>query len=243
MITVDFTRLAVAPGAAVLDVGCGNGRHTAAAYGLPQAVAIGVDLCHADLCAGRERLALHDRMGASGGGAWGFAAADSRSLPFGDAAFDLVICSEVLEHIVDHRRAMAELVRVLKPGGILVVSVPRAWPERICWRLAPDYSRANGGHVRIYRRRRLLALLTSAGVRPWADHHAHALHTPYWWLKCLVGPTREDVPAVRLYHRLLVWDLMARPRATRLLERLLDPLLGKSLVVYARKPPAGETHG
>ena len=46
----------------------------------------------------------------------------------------------------------------------------------------------------------------------------------------------QESAAVRAYHRLLVWDLTKRPRATRAAERLLDPVLGKSLVVYADKP-------
>ena len=65
----------------------------------------------------------------------------------------------------------------------------------------------------------------------------HALHTPYWWLRCAVGKLRDDDhPLVRLYHRLLVWDIAKAPLATRLPDRLLNPVLGKSLVVYARKP-------
>ncbi len=235
MITVDFKRLSIAYGARILDVGCGSGRHTAAAYGIERTTTVGVDVCHADLCAACQRLEFHQRVGAGAGGAWAFASADCRHLPFADATFDLVICAEVLEHIPDHRRAVAELVRVLKPGADLVVSVPRAWPERICWRLAPDYSHANGGHVRIYRRRELVRLLEGAGLKPWACHHAHALHAPYWWLKCFVGPQRTDSAAVNLYHRLLVWDMMKKPALTRWLERLLNPVAGKSLVVYLRK--------
>ena len=42
-------------------------------------------------------------------------------------------------------------------------------------------------------------------------------------------------PAVRGYHRLLVWDIMRRPALTRLSEAALNPLIGKSLVIYARK--------
>jgi SAM-dependent methyltransferase len=236
MITVDFRRLNIRPGARILDVGCGSGRHTAAAYALPKTIAVGVDLCRTDLCAACRRLAFHDQVDAGGGGAWAFAAADSRRLPFADGAFDLVVCAEVLEHIIDHRRAVAELVRVLRPGGDLVVSVPRAWPERICWRLAPDYSHANGGHVRIYRHRELLTLLEEAGLVFRTRRYAHALHAPYWWLKCLVGPQRTDCAMVNLYHRMLVWDMMRKPAVTRWGERLLNPLLGKSLVVYLRKP-------
>ena len=238
MITVDFKRLSVAPGALILDVGCGSGRHTAAAYGLERVTTVGVDVSHTDLRDACRRLEFHDRAGVGAGGTWAFAAADSRRLPFADAAFDLVICAEVLEHIVDHQQAVKELVRVLKPDADLVVSVPRAWPERICWRLAPDYSHANGGHVRIYRRQDLVRLLQGAGLTPWACHHAHALHAPYWWLKCLVGPQRTDSALVNLYHRLLVWDMMKKPALTRWLERLLDPVVGKSLVVYLRKPKA-----
>jgi hypothetical protein len=118
----------------------------------------------------------------------------------------------------------------------MVVSVPRSWPERICWRLAPDYSAANGGHVRIYRKRDLLDLLASAGLVFDSAHYAHSLHSPYWWLKCLVGPQRSDCRSVQLYHRFLTWDIMAKPPLTRALDRLLNPVMGKSLVVYLHKP-------
>jgi hypothetical protein len=116
-----------------------------------------------------------------------------------------------------------------------VVSVPRYGPERLCWALSADYAAVEGGHVRIYRKRDLIALLRRAGLAPLTFHYAHSLHTPFWWLKCLAGPRREDSLPVNLYHRFLVWDLMEKPRLTRALERLLNPLLGKSLVVYARK--------
>ena len=64
-------------------------------------------------------------------------------------------------------------------------------------------------------------------------HHVHALHSPYWWLRCAVGPDNEHNPWVRAYHRVLVWDIERRPLPTRLCEQLLNPVLGKSLVVYA----------
>src|SRR3712207_8881866 len=54
-----------------------------------------------------------------------------RSVP--DASVDRVIASEVLEHIPDDARAMAEIARVLKPGGTVAVTVPRFGPERVCW--------------------------------------------------------------------------------------------------------------
>jgi SAM-dependent methyltransferase len=235
MVTVDFGRIDLKPGARVLDVGCGSGRHTAAAYGLPGARVVGVDVAAEDLKAARERLRLHDRLNAHGGGRWHLCAADALLLPFGDGRFDLVICAEVLEHVPADVRVLAEIGRVLRPGGELALSVPRHGPERLCWALSADYAAVEGGHVRIYRKRDLIALLRRAGLAPHAFHWAHSLHTPYWWLKCLVGPRRTDARLVNLYHRFLIWDLMKKPRLTRTLERLLNPIMGKSLVVYARK--------
>lgn len=223
------------PGARVLDIGSGPGRHTAAAYGLEKVRAVGADLSHTDLVAAQERLRHHDAMGWHGGGSWSLTTADITSLPFGSQVFDAVICSEVMEHIPDDRKAASELARIAKPGADVVVSVPRFWPERICWWLAKDYSRANQGHVRIYRKKHLVRLLVEAGLVYRGCHYAHSLHSPYWWLKCLVGPTDDRHALVRLYHRFLVWDIMEKPAVTRLLDRILNPLMGKSLVLYFRK--------
>jgi hypothetical protein len=72
-------------------------------------------------------------------------------------------------------------------------------------------------------------------------HHSHALHSPFWWLKCAVGVDKSDHPAVTAYHRMLVWDMMQRPLLTRLAESTLNPLIGKSVALYFEKPvPAVE---
>jgi hypothetical protein len=92
-----------------------------------------------------------------------------------------------------------------------------------------------GGHVRIYRRAALRRKLGEHGYRVVDTHFAHALHAPFWWLRCLVGVENADALPVRLYHRLLVWDLMQRPAVTRLAEKLLNPIIGKSVVFYAVK--------
>ena len=236
MITADLKRLNLQPGQDVLDIGCGNGRHTAEAYRLRGILAIGADLNIDDLKQARQRLEFHDRLGEHGGGCWCLAAADVRRLPFPGSHFQAVICSEVMEHIPDHDRALAELVRVLKPGGHLVVSVPRYFPERICWALSDEYHQANQGHVRIYRKDELVRMIQGTGLILYRTHYAHSLHSPYWWLKCLVGPTREDSRAVNLYHRFLTWDILQHPPLTRHLDRFLNPILGKSLVLYFRKP-------
>ncbi|MFO7709269.1 MAG: methyltransferase domain-containing protein [Desulfobacterales bacterium] len=236
MHTVDFACLDLRAGDRVLDVGCGSGRHVTAAYGLPRVMVVGLDPAPAELRAARERLRLHDRLGEHGGGRWSLCAADGLRLPFGAECFDLVICAEVLEHVPDPARTVAETLRVLKPGGHLVVSVPRRWPERICWALSPDYAGTPGGHIRIFTQPGVIRLLEQAGARVWRRHHAHSLHTPFWWLKCLAGTRHGGLRLVNLYHRFLTWDMMKKPRLTRLLERLLNPVLGKSLVAYCKKP-------
>lgn len=237
MITVDFQSLNLPPGSRVLDIGCGSGRHVAAAYALDRINVVGADPCFEDLLKAQDRLRVHDHMGGHGQGRWFLNAADITCLPFADDCFDLVICSEVLEHIPDHHRAMTEIVRVLKPNRQLVVSVPRRWPEAICWQLSRQYRNDPGGHLRIYDARQLVRRIEAQGVRHLRTHFAHSLHSPFWWLQCLLGLHREKpFWPVRRYHQFLVWDLMQHPAFTRTIEQWLNPVLGKSVVLYFHKP-------
>ena len=162
---------------------------------------------------------------------------DATAMPFGDGSFDRVIAAEVLEHIPLDQRAIGEIARVLRPGGLLAVTVPAWLPERICWRLSDDYHNTPGGHVRIYTRPELEAKLRVAGFEVGGHHHAHGLHSPYWWLKCAVGVRNDEHPLVKAYHRLLVWDIEKAPLATRIPDALLSPVIGKSVVIYGEKPP------
>jgi SAM-dependent methyltransferase len=236
VLTVDFGRLELQPGSRVLDIGCGNGRHAFEALRRgAEVIATDVDaaaLAEVDRMAGAMALAGE----VAGSGRLRAVVADARALPFDDGSFDVVIAAEVLEHIDEDAAAIAELCRVLRPGGLIAVTVPRWWPEKVCWVLSHEYHEVPGGHVRIYRRRELVGRLRAAGlsVTP-PHHHAHALHSPYWWLRCALGMPRDQALAARLYHRFLVYDLMRRPRWSRRLELLLNPVLGKSLVLYARR--------
>jgi len=236
--TVDFRRLGLHAGDRLLDLGCGGGRHAFEAH-RRGAHTVAFDRNGGDTKDAAAMLAAMRLAGEAPADALGTAVnGDALALPFADGAFDRVIAAEVLEHVPAHEVAIAELARVLRPGGTLAVTVPRWFPERVCWAIAEEYHAPHvpDGHVRIYRRSELAWLVTAAGLRPTASHHAHALHTPYWWLKCAVGVRRDDHPLVRAYHRLLVWDIVERPPATRMAEAVLGPILGKSLVVYASKP-------
>ncbi|MFP5489326.1 MAG: class I SAM-dependent methyltransferase [Acidimicrobiia bacterium] len=245
MLTIRFDELGLRPGDRVLDVGAGFGRHVyeCARRG---ARVVALDYAADEVVQTRDTLAAmveageipEDRL-------IGVLRGDACRLPFPDAAFDVVITSEVLEHIQDDVAALAEMVRVLKPGGRFAATVPAWLPEVVNWKLSDEYHapKAVGGHVRIYTRTELRAKLRAAGLEVDGYHRAHALHSPYWWLKCAVGPRNDSHPAVVRYRKFLEWDIVEQPAVTRVAERVLSPVLGKSAVLYGTKPSAATAGG
>jgi SAM-dependent methyltransferase len=244
VLTVDYDRLGLRAGELLLDLGCGFGRHAFEALRRGARV-VACDMALPEL---EQVRALFEAMVLAGeappDGMAVTVSGDATRLPFPDDTFDHIIASEVMEHIPDDVAAIGELTRILRPGGTIAVTVPAWLPERLCWLLSDEYHapKAQGGHVRIYTETGLRGRMDGAGLEPSGSHRAHALHSPYWWLKCAVGPTNDEFPLAKLYNRLLVWDIERQPPVTRVTERILNPVLGKSLVVYATKPipPVGQ---
>ncbi len=246
MLTVDFDRLGLQPGERALDLGCGAGRHAFEMYRRGADV-IAFDQDADELSAVRDLFAaMRDAGEVPAGAEADVKEGDALALPFADGEFDRVVAAEILEHIPDDLSAIAELVRVTRPGGTIALTVPRWLPEAINWKLSDDYHNAEGGHVRIYTAEELVDKVTKAGRHNdgtpgdamvfTGKDYAHGLHTPYWWIKCSVGVTNDEHPLAKAYHRLLVWEIMKQPRVLRWAGRVLDPLIGKSLVLYFRRP-------
>lgn len=249
MLTVDFDRLGLQSGERVLDMGAGGGRHAFEMYRRgADVVAFDMD---ADELAGVLEIfgAMKENGEVPAGAHADIKQGDALELPFADGEFDRIVAAEVLEHIHDDVTAIKELVRVLRPGGTLAISVPRWLPEVINWRLSDDYHNAEGGHIRIYTDFELIDKVTKAGkfndgtpgdamIFEGKDY-AHGLHAPYWWIKCAVGVENDNHVLARTYHKLLVWEIMKQPKALQLAGKVLDPLIGKSMVLYFRKPVGG----
>ncbi len=242
MLTVDFDRLDVRPGDRFLDVGAGSGRHAFEALRRGASV-VALDLAADDLRGAHGTMKAMVDAGETGSG--GVLLGDALHLPFPDGTIDRIVASEVLEHVDADAAAIDELVRVLRPGGTMAVTVPSWLPEWVCWRISAEYHApaAVGGHVRIYTKAELSMKLERAGLRLTGSSRTHALHSPYWWLRCAVGVNDGDHPLVRPYRRLLEWDIMSQPRVTRVTDQVLNPVLGKSLVLYARRPVTAEVAG
>ncbi|WP_298207426.1 class I SAM-dependent methyltransferase [Ferrimicrobium sp.] len=217
MISFRWEALGDVGGAKVLDLGAGSGRHLRA-----------LDARGAWVVAGDLQLEVHEASG-------GVVQLDAHHLPFRTASFDLVVISEVLEHVPEPVQVLRECARIVGRGGRVVLSVPRWGPEVMNWLVSLEYHSVPGGHIHIFTRHELRALSASAGMTVEKIHHSHGLHSPYWWLRSYVGIERSpQVWLVRRYERMLVRELMGQSPLSTWVETVLNPVLGKSIVYYLR---------
>jgi ubiquinone/menaquinone biosynthesis C-methylase UbiE len=219
----------------VIDLGCGTGRHVLELCKSPGTI-LGGDLSRHDLRVGRYLIEMMRRDGDVRGRVHWLQTAGER-LPFVDGAFDRVICTETLEHVDDDGVLARELVRVLKPGGILAVSVPDEYSEKIFWRLSKNYRTHAGGHVRIYERSRIVALMREAGLEPYAVRYRHSLETLYWLSHVAFwSDWGKQGPITRVFRRVLDSQTTRRSRIVTAIDDAGNRILPKSIVVYSRKP-------
>jgi SAM-dependent methyltransferase len=231
LLTVDLARLDVGEGDLVLDAGCGEGRHC---FGMLSrgARVVGFDLDHSAMRDASKRL----RKEAAEVNSLGeMTQGDIFRLPYRDATYDRVICSEVMEHVHDYKAAARELARVTKPGGKLAITIPTRTSENLYLRLGDEYFESPGGHIRIFKPRELAEGLAAAGLSTVGVGFAHALHTPYWVLRSAMHLPQADLSRlVRAYHFFLIRATGSRLMAW--LEEKLNFVCPKSLILYAEKP-------
>jgi ubiquinone/menaquinone biosynthesis C-methylase UbiE len=234
VLTVNFGLFQINNGDRFLDVGCGEGRHSFEACRLNHCMVCALDMD--DLSLRKTHYVLHymDTQRVSKG-RWNVMRADALSLPFKDASFDKIICSEVLEHVADDERGIRELVRVLKQGGALAVTVPTYLTEAVYWALDEDYYNHPGGHVRKFKAQELMAALRRNNLAVYAIRYEHAFHSIYWLLRCIFGLKNEKALIPALYHKFLEMQIVTRSRFAQRMERLLNFFFPKSIVIYTRK--------
>ena len=235
MITIDLDLLKINGSEYILDAGCGNGRHVWQATKANTGASVAFDLNVPSLQ--RAQFMLHNMDEKKEcAGPWYMVAGSVTSLPFADGFFDKVICSEVLEHIPDLNKAASELVRILKPGGILAVSVPSYFAESVCWKISDEYHNTPGGHIRIFKHKEILDLLKGLNLEIFAVRYKHAFHSIYWWSKGIFGLKNEKAFIPSQYYKFLVWDIYNGHKYTKWIEGGLNHIFPKSTAIYCRKP-------
>jgi len=234
VLTVNFKLFRIEDGDNFLDVGCGEGRHSFEAFRLGSRMVCSLDMD--DVSLRKTQYVLH-YMGTQqvSNGSWHVMFGDALRLPFKDESFDKIICSEVLEHVADDDRGISELVRVLKPGGSLAVTVPTYLTEAVYWALDEDYYNHPGGHVRKYKAQELISSLRRHNLAVYAIRYEHAFHTIYWLLRCIFGLKNEKARVPALYHKFLVLQIVTRSKFAQRMERIFNFVFPKSIVIYTRK--------
>jgi ubiquinone/menaquinone biosynthesis C-methylase UbiE len=153
--------LALQPNDRVLDVGCGTGAAVRVAAAVVER-AVGVDIAPEMIVRAKELAAGLPRAE--------FAVGDSEQLPFPAEAFTALLCTASFHHYPDPERALAEMARVLAPGGRLVIAdgTGDLRIARIADRLLRLLDRS---HVRLYRTDELVDLVNRAGFGDVATRH------------------------------------------------------------------------
>ena len=230
MLTFDFNRININPEGTMLDLGCGEGRHI---FGLmekfPDLKCIGLDPHIESLDKAFEGLKFLESISNT---KTNFLSGSAYSLPFSDDSFDLVVCSEVLEHLHDYKDAIKEINRVLKPGGQFLASVPAEFPEKICWLLSEAYQNQPGGHLRIFKKNELIKEVAEHNFSFESSQRFHSIHSAYWWLRCLFWKSQESNIIIKGYKKILERHILKKPFFLDLIDRIFNPILGKSIAFY-----------
>lgn len=223
-----FTGFRLGPADVYLDVGCGNGGYAmfAARHGCE---VIATDVLP------EKVTAVERQLTAAGAKRFRCAVSDSDPLPVSDASVTRVMCSEVMEHVPDPDRFLAELVRVGARDALYLLTVPDPASEAVQRELAPDSYWREPNHVRIFTRDGFAAAVTRAGLTIEARHFVGFYASVWWALFWQADATLEDSDRPLLNAWGAAWKhLLNHPDGMRV-KRALDRALPKSQIIIARK--------
>ena len=233
MLTFNLDKYSLNTNGIMLDVGCGEGRHI---FGImqqnPLMQCIGLDMDKKSLKKAEEGYAYFKTLSQAGAD---FLIGSAYSIPLPNNSVDIVICSEVLEHLHEYNDAINEIHRVLKPGGKFYASVPASWPEKICWALSKDYQNQPGGHLRIFNQKSLIEEIKISGFNFLSSEKFHSIHSPYWWLRCLFWKSQDSNFFENKYKKLLEKHILEKPKLLDSIDKSLNPIMGKSFAMYFEK--------
>tara|TARA_B100000287_G_scaffold103636_1_gene95869 strand:+ start:56 stop:751 length:696 start_codon:yes stop_codon:yes gene_type:complete len=215
----------------VIDVGCGNGRHLKSlGFKLTDSEIIGIDQSAPEITKLNKEF---DESVCKNGNAYKFITGDIREMDVPDNSQDLVVCSEVLEHVPNFEAVLEECYRILKPGSVMLVSVPSYFPESLCWKYSKKYMQTPGGHIRIFKKNFLKERFKALNLKLFKHHREHALHSIYWIIRA--RNNMEENNFLKSFHNLLVRQMFGQAKFSFALEKLLNPFFGKSECFYLRK--------
>ena len=123
----------------------------------------------------------------------------------------------------------------MKSGGKFLASVPSEFPEKICWSLSKDYQNQPGGHLRIFKKRKLIKEICDENFSFLYSERFHSIHSPYWWLRCLFWNTQDSNIFIKTYKKILETHILKKPLWIDLIDKFFNPILGKSIALYFEK--------
>ena len=214
----------------LLDIGCGEGGY--ALFSARQGAAIILaDVDAAKLDTARQRLE------AQGAQRVQTLVTDADPILLPDNSVSRVVAMEVLEHVDDPRKFVAELARVAQPGAKLLLTVPDEMNEGIQKQIAPPAYFEKPNHVRIFKRGELKQLALDTGLI--IEHETqYGFYHAVWWSFFWACENQELSPPwdPLLEQWAITWaTLLSMPDGMRI-KQALDATLPKSQVIVARKP-------
>ena len=231
MDTFNFNSLNLKKIKSFADIGCGNGRHLKSlGYKLQMCRMTGVDHSSSEITQLRSEFQNYICKNQN---SYKFIDEDIRKLSIDSSSQDLVICSEVLEHVPNFEMVLKECVRILKPNGVLLISVPSYLPEKFCWLFSKEYQQTPGGHIRIFKKNFLREVFKRQGLKIFKAHRQHAFHSFYWIMRS--KNKMKDSKFLQSFHELLVKQMFGKAKISERLEKVINPLFGKSECFYLHK--------